>query len=109
MVCVRNKERIARTAHHGRQQGAAVELQQELLYEDRHTRRQGDKALFEVGQDNDDAPVEQLYAPEGCQQAVRAAHYKSADILVYQQIPGDRKSTRLNSSHANISYAVFCL
>src|SRR3712207_7171701 len=22
--------------------------------------------------------------------------------------PGDRKSTRLNSSHANISYAVFC-
>src|SRR3712207_8542384 len=26
--------------------------------------------------------------------------------LVYR---GDRKSTRLNSSHANISYAVFCL
>src|SRR3712207_7534021 len=25
------------------------------------------------------------------------------------QGPGDRKSTRLNSSHANISYAVFCL
>src|SRR3712207_7557624 len=24
-------------------------------------------------------------------------------------IYGDRKSTRLNSSHANISYAVFCL
>src|SRR3712207_8106603 len=24
-------------------------------------------------------------------------------------IPEDRKSTRLNSSHANISYAVFCL
>src|SRR3712207_8422019 len=24
-------------------------------------------------------------------------------------IPGDRKSTRLNSSHANMSYAVFCL
>src|SRR3712207_9313124 len=24
-------------------------------------------------------------------------------------IMGDRKSTRLNSSHANISYAVFCL
>src|SRR3712207_8752886 len=27
------------------------------------------------------------------------------EILFYQ----DRKSTRLNSSHANISYAVFCL
>src|SRR3712207_6897285 len=25
------------------------------------------------------------------------------------QAPVDRKSTRLNSSHANISYAVFCL
>src|SRR3712207_7923781 len=29
-----------------------------------------------------------------------------ADILAEQ---ADRKSTRLNSSHANISYAVFCL
>src|SRR5258707_7423382 len=27
----------------------------------------------------------------------------------YQRRLGDRKSTRLNSSHANISYAVFCL
>src|SRR3712207_6852351 len=26
-----------------------------------------------------------------------------------RQCPTDRKSTRLNSSHANISYAVFCL
>src|SRR3712207_8851247 len=25
------------------------------------------------------------------------------------ELQGDRKSTRLNSSHANISYAVFCL
>src|SRR3712207_2328570 len=28
---------------------------------------------------------------------------------VRQTRPRDRKSTRLNSSHANISYAVFCL
>src|SRR3712207_6871325 len=28
---------------------------------------------------------------------------------VSAQFTGDRKSTRLNSSHANISYAVFCL
>src|SRR3712207_8649513 len=28
---------------------------------------------------------------------------------VYGEAAGDRKSTRLNSSHANISYAVFCL
>src|SRR3712207_8669904 len=35
---------------------------------------------------------------------------KNASIswLLRHQI-GDRKSTRLNSSHANISYAVFCL
>src|SRR3712207_8416634 len=26
-----------------------------------------------------------------------------------RHVEGDRKSTRLNSSHANISYAVFCL
>src|SRR3712207_7274461 len=30
-----------------------------------------------------------------------------ARVLV--RTPEDRKSTRLNSSHANISYAVFCL
>src|SRR3712207_8423382 len=29
--------------------------------------------------------------------------------LVDHTFPVDRKSTRLNSSHANISYAVFCL
>src|SRR3712207_8501289 len=29
--------------------------------------------------------------------------------LYDQELRADRKSTRLNSSHANISYAVFCL
>src|SRR3712207_8847528 len=29
--------------------------------------------------------------------------------LGQRRLEGDRKSTRLNSSHANISYAVFCL
>src|SRR2546430_11695675 len=28
---------------------------------------------------------------------------------LYRQMPIDRKSTRLNSSHSQISYAVFCL
>src|SRR3712207_6956294 len=33
-----------------------------------------------------------------------------AELLAHGLIrPRDRKSTRLNSSHANISYAVFCL
>src|SRR5690606_26867190 len=32
-----------------------------------------------------------------------------AVALLRQRPPGDRKSTRLNSSHVKISYAVFCL
>src|SRR3712207_8716574 len=32
-----------------------------------------------------------------------------ADHRRPDRVHGDRKSTRLNSSHANISYAVFCL
>src|SRR3712207_7237335 len=31
------------------------------------------------------------------------------DLTFFIRYQGDRKSTRLNSSHANISYAVFCL
>src|SRR3712207_8280995 len=33
---------------------------------------------------------------------------RSADVVLARRAQ-DRKSTRLNSSHANISYAVFCL
>src|SRR5204863_9086913 len=32
-----------------------------------------------------------------------------ASLRLSDQIPEDRKSTRLNSSHVEISYAVFCL
>src|SRR4051812_49559089 len=31
------------------------------------------------------------------------------DVAVFRDIDRDRKSTRLNSSHMSISYAVFCL
>src|SRR2546430_11490764 len=31
------------------------------------------------------------------------------DKAVVERAPADRKSTRLNSSHSQISYAVFCL
>src|SRR3712207_8089708 len=38
-----------------------------------------------------------------------ADHAAVRDVL-HRRVPArDRKSTRLNSSHANISYAVFCL
>src|SRR3712207_6973302 len=40
----------------------------------------------------------------------RLSHLGRLDPAVGARRPGgDRKSTRLNSSHANISYAVFCL
>src|SRR3712207_8465376 len=39
--------------------------------------------------------------------AVAATHGRSRDESAAQFL--DRNSTRLNSSHANISYAVFCL
>src|SRR3712207_8660049 len=37
------------------------------------------------------------------------AVYQTKKIFELFQCHRDRKSTRLNSSHANISYAVFCL
>src|SRR3712207_2915237 len=36
-------------------------------------------------------------------------HCTGVGKVLLAQLPLDRKSTRLNSSHANISYAVFCL
>src|SRR3712207_8166536 len=36
----------------------------------------------------------------------RSGHVRGAHVV---EAAEDRKSTRLNSSHANISYAVFCL
>src|SRR3712207_8891300 len=45
---------------------------------------------------------------DGCQPAEVGAA-PDLDQHVAEDIPIDRKSTRLNSSHANISYAVFCL
>src|SRR3712207_7617417 len=35
--------------------------------------------------------------------------YEDIDLVLLRENLEDRKSTRLNSSHANISYAVFCL
>src|SRR5690606_41811700 len=39
--------------------------------------------------------------------AVRGLHQRLGSALVLRDV--DRKSTRLNSSHVKISYAVFCL
>src|SRR2546422_7213986 len=45
-------------------------------------------------------PVVRAVEPRWCEQRAR---------LPGGLVPGDRKSTRLNSSHGYISYAVFCL
>src|SRR3712207_8383105 len=39
----------------------------------------------------------------------RVAKIRRNSALITRKRKKDRKSTRLNSSHANISYAVFCL
>src|SRR3712207_8088334 len=53
-----------------------------------------------------DEPPELAMGPLPPVDALEVLH---AHARVEQLVLGDRKSTRLNSSHANISYAVFCL
>src|SRR3712207_8828119 len=48
-------------------------------------------------------------AAEARRQPVGDVGLVAAEELVAALAGEDRKSTRLNSSHANISYAVFCL
>src|SRR3712207_7576803 len=53
------------------------------------------------------------FLPDGDAIQIKNTGDIPADVLVLAgeplHEPVDRKSTRLNSSHANISYAVFCL
>src|SRR3712207_8492029 len=61
-------------------------------------------------------------APDGCDAAMRRdgidpqpprgvgpGAWLLEEVIAATGLSVDRKSTRLNSSHANISYAVFCL
>src|SRR5947209_12408890 len=54
----------------------------------------------------DDTPKSSLAAVRA---AMALSRRGSIAACPGMQLPVDRKSTRLNSSHANISYAVFCL
>src|SRR3712207_8937339 len=47
-----------------------------------------------------------VHEPDGGVRLARARAWSATSPVPWS---GDRKSTRLNSSHANISYAVFCL
>src|SRR3712207_7235633 len=58
--------------------------------------------------DHDVKPGVEADMGDGDEWPAIRAKVQAADILVIST-PTDRKSTRLNSSHANISYAVFCL
>src|SRR3712207_7002036 len=59
--------------------------------------------LFRSHQDGEAAGNEEQFAGRTLR-AILCQQFGS-----HQAKTGDRKSTRLNSSHANISYAVFCL
>src|SRR5947209_1386147 len=74
------------------------------------TRRLSDAALAHVVRRlarRDDAPW--LHAEIARRMAERLAIVKLQPSRIVDWWSLDRKSTRLNSSHANISYAVFCL
>src|SRR3712207_8382270 len=66
----------------------------------RATMRDADNRLQEVARSGE---------PEAFRRALHAAEAAVIDAGQVAEIQVDRKSTRLNSSHANISYAVFCL
>src|SRR3712207_8195447 len=55
------------------------------------------------------AKIEAIDCPGGHSWPPTAEKHRGALVAGGNAIRGDRKSTRLNSSHANISYAVFCL
>src|SRR3712207_6920669 len=51
-----------------------------------------------------------IIAPQAAEAEAVIRHEVRESSPLWQAAPdGDRKSTRLNSSHANISYAGFCL
>src|SRR3712207_6935680 len=60
-----------------------------------------------AGVDDDRRPLAKLDAVRVRGTPVR--HVRVVERRLEQLVLQDRKSTRLNSSHANISYAVFCL
>src|SRR3712207_9421957 len=54
-------------------------------------------------------PLYKTWKPPGCPARDEWRRNMGYSQTMADHSAGDRKSTRLNSSHANISYAVFCL
>src|SRR3712207_7845403 len=72
--------------------------------------------LFRSGADGGDVENRALALPDHLLVNRLGDGEEAVDVRVDDEVPRavggggeDRKSTRLNSSHANISYAVFCL
>src|SRR3712207_8050138 len=55
------------------------------------------------------ADIARVHQVERFEAEVVEAQGLGVSAAARDHVGGDRKSTRLNSSHANISYAVFCL
>src|SRR2546421_8506437 len=49
------------------------------------------------------------HVPGALEQVLHPVSREEPQVRLVEQAPLDRKSTRLNSSHDQISYAVFCL
>src|SRR2546426_8904426 len=79
----------------------------------RHTRLQGDWSSDVCSSDlrnaNDLAMSAELEVEDGGDGAGERADVRVLDVAAVLAQMEDRKSTRLNSSHLVISYAVFCL
>src|SRR5438445_7381057 len=58
---------------------------------------------------HDALPIRPSSEPEPCATGTSGSSTATSGSRRGPRAPRDRKSTRLNSSHANISYAVFCL
>src|SRR5438874_8211670 len=54
-------------------------------------------------------PIQRRVPQAALALSIRPARYSSFFIFCARLVAIDRKSTRLNSSHVEISYAVFCL
>src|SRR3712207_8086199 len=80
--------------------------------------RSGGKAMTPQTDDDPDRPAAPPPLPSGVETVLVPRAHDLGGFEVRRALPArerqmvgplDRKSTRLNSSHANISYAVFCL
>src|SRR3712207_8250222 len=82
------------------------------IYDLKKNRRRAGDTLSNVRSDRDSLSLDYYYKPKENIEISTSFNKSKFTRKINQDshpIFTDRKSTRLNSSHANISYAVFCL